>query len=164
KPVCGAVADSIRLNPDFNTADVITQLGVGEALVSTLEEKGAPSIVERVKIAPPRCRMGPATDAERKQVMQRSPVGGKYDEDLDRESAYEKLNKRKSELAEQKAKEQARLETEAKKVAAEKAAKPKRRPGRPADSFTTKMGKSLQQKFTTKAVNAIWKALFGRKR
>ena len=161
KRVIGAVADSFRPNPNFNTADVITALGVGEALVSTLEEKGAPTIVERVKIAPPRCRMGPATEAERKLVMQRSPVGGKYDTDLDRESAYEKLNKRKAELAEQKAKEQARLDEEAERAAA---AKPKRGPGRPADSFATKLGKSLQQRLTTKAVNAIWKTLFGRKR
>jgi DNA helicase HerA-like ATPase len=164
KKVIRAVADSFRPNPDFNTADVITNLGVGEALVSTLEEKGAPSIVERVKIAPPRCRMGPATDEERKVVMSRSPVGAKYDQDLDRESAYEKLNKRKVEMAEQKAKEQARLAAEAEKAAAEKAAAPKRRPGRPADSFATKLGKSLQQRLTTKAVNAIWKSLFGRKR
>jgi hypothetical protein len=161
KRVIGAVADSFRPNPNFNTADVITALGVGEALVSTLEEKGAPTIVERVKIAPPRCRMGPATEAERKLVMQRSPVGGKYDTDLDRESAYEKLNKRKAELAEQKAKEQARLDEEAERAAA---TKPKRGPGRPADSFATKLGKSLQQRLTTKAVNAIWKTLFGRKR
>jgi hypothetical protein len=161
KRVIGAVADSFRPNPNFNTADVITALGVGEALVSTLEEKGAPSIVERVKIAPPRCRMGPATEEERQLVMQRSPVGGKYDTDLDRESAYEKLNKRKAELLEQKAKEQARLAEEAEKAEAEK---PKRGPGRPADSFATKLGKSLQQRLTTKAVNAIWKTLFGRKR
>ncbi|MGJ8662030.1 MAG: helicase HerA-like domain-containing protein [Marinicella sp.] len=161
KKVIRAVADSFRPNPHFDTAAVITALGVGEALVSTLEEKGAPSVVERVKIAPPRCRMAPATDAERKLVLQRSPVGGKYDTDLDRESAHEKLTKRKAALAEQKAKEQARLELEAKKAAREK---PKRRPGRPADSFMTKLGKSMQRRLTTKAVNAIWKTLFGRKR
>ncbi len=156
KKVIRAVADSFRPNPNFNTADVITELGVGEALVSTLEEKGAPTVVDRVKIAPPRCRMGPATDAERKLVMERSPVGGKYDTGLDRESAHEKLQKRQQEMAEQKAKEQAKLEAEA--------AKPKRRPGRPRDSFATKLGKSLQRRLTTKAVNAIWKTLFGRRR
>ncbi|TDR23783.1 helicase HerA-like domain-containing protein [Marinicella litoralis] len=161
KKVIRAVADSFRANPNFNTADVITSLGVGEALVSTLEEKGAPTIVDRVKISPPRCRMGPATDQERKLVMKRSPVGEKYDTDLDRESAYEKLIKRKAEMAEQKAKEQARLEQEAKKAELDK---PKRRSGRQADSFTTKLGKSLQRRLTTKAVNAIWKSLFGRKR
>ncbi len=161
KKVIRAVADSFRPNPEFNTADVITELGVGEALVSTLEEKGAPSVVERVKIAPPRCRMGPATDAERKLVMSRSPVGEKYDQDLDRESAHEKLLQRKKDLAEQKAKEQARLEAEAE---AAEAAKPKRRPGRPRDSFATKLGKSIQRRLTTKAINAIWKTLFGRRR
>ncbi|MFC3195036.1 helicase HerA-like domain-containing protein [Marinicella sediminis] len=159
KKVIRAVADSFRANPNFNTADVITELGVGEALVSTLEEKGAPSVVDRVKIAPPRCRMGPATDQERSLVMQRSPVGGKYDEDLDRESAHEKLNKRKIELAEQKAKEQAKLDAE------EQAnGRYRRKPGRPADSFMTKLGKSIQRRLTTKAVNAIWKSVFGRRR
>ncbi len=159
KKVIRAVADSFRTNPNFNTADVITELGVGEALVSTLEAKGAPSVVDRVKIAPPRCRMGPATDSERQLVMQRSPVGGKYDADLDRESAYEKLKKRKAEMAATKAKEQARLEKEA-----EEDKKYRRKPGRPADSFMTKFGKSLQRRLTTKAVNAIWKSLFGRRR
>lgn len=161
KKVIRAVADSFRPNPHFKTEDAITELGVGEALVSTLEAKGAPSVVERVKIAPPRCRMGPATDEERKIVMSRSPVGGKYDKDLDRESAHEKLVKRKAELAAHKAKEQARLEEEARKA---EAAKPKRGRGRPADSFATKLGKSLQRRLTTKAVNAIWKTLFGRRR
>ncbi len=161
KKVIRAVADSFRPNPNFKTADVITELGVGEALVSTLEEKGAPTMVDRVKIAPPRCRMGPATEAERKLVMERSPVGGKYDTDLDRESAHEKLQKRQQEMAEQKAKEQRRLEQEAKKAEQQK---PKRRPGRPADSFMTKLGKSMQRRLTTKAVNAIWKTLFGRRR
>lgn len=163
KKVIGAVADSFRPNPNFDTAEVITQLGVGEALVSTLEAKGAPSVVDRVKIAPPRCRMGPATDAERLTVMSRSPVGSKYEHDLDRESAYEKLTKRKAEMAAQKAQEQLRLEQEAAKQAAE-SKKYRRGPGRPADSFMTKVGKSLQRKLTTKAVNSIWKTLFGRKR
>lgn len=159
KKVIRAVADSFRANPQFNTADVITELGVGEALVSTLEAKGAPSVVDRVKIAPPRCRMGPATDAERKLVMQRSPVGGKYDQDLDRESAYEQLKKRQTEMAAAKAKEQKRLEQ-----AEAEAKKYRRKPGRPADSFMTKFGKSLQRRLTTKAVNAIWKTLFGKRR
>jgi hypothetical protein len=70
-----AAADSFRPNPLFDTAKIITQLGVGEALVSTLEEDGAPSVVDKVKIAPPRCRMGSATDEERKIVMSRSPIG-----------------------------------------------------------------------------------------
>ncbi|MCF6300684.1 MAG: DUF853 family protein, partial [Proteobacteria bacterium] len=161
KKVIKAVADSFRPNPNFNVAEVITQLSVGEALVSTLQEKGAPSIVDRVKIAPPRCRMGPATDSERQKVMQRSPVSGKYDEDLDRESAYEKLNKRAKQQAAQKAQEQARLEKEASK---NQSYRSKRRPGRPRDTALESIGKSLGRKLTTKVVNALWKGLFGRRR
>ncbi len=84
-------ADTFRPNPAFDCATVITTLGTGEALVSTLEAKGAPSIVERTLVRPPSGRVGPLTDPERQQVMDRSPVLGVYDEDLDRESAFEIL-------------------------------------------------------------------------
>jgi len=89
-----AAADTFRPNPAFKTQDVITQLGVGEALVSTLEPDGVPGIVERVRIVPPRSRMGPLTAEERERIMASSPVGHKYDEPLDRESAYEMLQDR----------------------------------------------------------------------
>ena len=160
KKVIKAVAESFRENPAFNTADVITELGVGEALVSTLNEDGAPGIVDRVKIAPPRCRMGPATDEERKLVMSRSPVAEKYDKDLDRESAHEKLTERAQKMEEQKKREQARLEAA---EAEERSQKPRRR-GRPRDTALEKFGKSVSRRLTTKVVNAIWKGLFGRKR
>ncbi|KRB50087.1 ATP-binding protein [Rhizobium sp. Root708] len=84
-------ADTFRPNPAFDCATVITTLGTGEALVSTLEAKGSPSIVERTLIRPPSGRVGPLTDAERQGVMDKSPVIGVYDEDLDRESAFEIL-------------------------------------------------------------------------
>ncbi|MEK1873841.1 MAG: helicase HerA-like C-terminal domain-containing protein [Rhizobium altiplani] len=84
-------ADTFRPNPAFDCATVITTLGTGEALVSTLEAKGSPSIVERTLIRPPSGRVGPLTDPERQQVMDKSPVLGVYDEDLDRESAFEIL-------------------------------------------------------------------------
>jgi DNA helicase HerA-like ATPase len=71
------------------------ELGVGEALVSTLDARGTPTMVERTLIAPPSARVGPLTDAERKQAIQQSPVRGKYDQPLDSESAYEMLAKRK---------------------------------------------------------------------
>ncbi len=90
-----AAAETFRQNPAFNTEDVITALGVGEALVSTLEKKGTPSIVERTLIAPPSGRVGPATDAERRAIMADSPVRGRYDKTIDRESAYELLAKRR---------------------------------------------------------------------
>jgi hypothetical protein len=87
-------ADTFRPNPAFSTAEVISQLGIGEALVSVLEEKGIPSIVGRTLIRPPSSRMGPITPGERAQVMAQSPVGGLYDTAVDRESAYEVLTKK----------------------------------------------------------------------
>lgn len=89
-----AAADTFRPNPAFDTKDVITQLGVGEALVSTLESKGVPSIVGRTMMRPPSSRMGPITTKERKEIIQDSPVAGLYDDVIDRESAFEVLKKR----------------------------------------------------------------------
>ncbi len=87
-------AETFRPNPDFDTAEAITQLGVGEALVSTLEAKGVPSVVGRTVMRPPSSRMGPITPEERRAVMAKSPVLGLYDEVIDRESAFEILRER----------------------------------------------------------------------
>ena len=86
-------AETFVQNPKLDVVKVISELAVGEALVSTLQEKGIPSPVERAYICPPRCRMGAITDEERAVVRNRSPLGGKYDTAIDRESAYEILNK-----------------------------------------------------------------------
>ena len=91
-----AAAETFRPNPAFKTQEVITQLGVGEALVSTLEPGGVPGIVERAKVIPPRSRMGTITPEERERLMAASPVGAKYAETVDRESAYEILQARAS--------------------------------------------------------------------
>ena len=87
-------AETFRPNPDFDTAEAITQLGVGEALVSTLEAKGVPSIVGRTMMRPPSSRLGPITPAERRMVIADSPVAGLYDDAVDRESAFEILRDR----------------------------------------------------------------------
>jgi DNA helicase HerA-like ATPase len=89
-----AAADSFRANPAFETAEAIQALGVGEALVSLLDEKGAPTMVQKTLIRPPVSRLGPLTPAERASVMAASPVRGLYDTTQDRESAYEKLQAR----------------------------------------------------------------------
>jgi DNA helicase HerA-like ATPase len=86
-----AAAETFRSNPNLDVETVITELGVGEALVSTLQDKGIPGIVERTLIRPPRSRMGAITPDERKLVISRSPVVGRYEALVDRESAYEKL-------------------------------------------------------------------------
>jgi DNA helicase HerA-like ATPase len=89
-----AAADTFRPNPSFSAAQVIGELGVGEALVSTLTGKGVPSMVERTLIRPPSSRIGTITDQERQQVIALSPVGGIYDTAIDRESAFEVLSVR----------------------------------------------------------------------
>ena len=87
-------AETFVANPKLDVAEVIAQLGVGEALVSTLQEKGVPMPVQRTLIAPPRSRIGAITPEERATVRARSPVGDRYDSRVNRESAYEILGKR----------------------------------------------------------------------
>jgi DNA helicase HerA-like ATPase len=94
-----AAAQTFRPNPKLDTAQVITELGKGEALVSFLEGNGTPAIVERVMIRPPTGRIGPITPEERKAIITASPVKGKYDTTIDSESAYEVLQKRVSATA-----------------------------------------------------------------
>lgn len=90
-----AVADGFRPNPEINTLEVLTQLGIGEALVGTLQDKGTPAMVQRVLIAPPQSRIGPLSEGERASQIARSPLAGRYDKPIDRESAYEMLIARK---------------------------------------------------------------------
>src|SRR4030088_752096 len=88
-----AAAETFRANPKLDTTKVIMELGKGEALVSFLEGNGTPSLVERCMVRPPSGRVGPITPEERKALMARSPVKGKYDQAVDSESAYEVLQK-----------------------------------------------------------------------
>ena len=94
-----AAAETFPPNPKLDVSEVLSQLAVGEALVSTLQDKGVPMPVERTMICPPRCRMGGITTDERAAVRARSPVGGKYDTLVNRESAYEILSRRTLEKA-----------------------------------------------------------------
>ena len=112
-------AETFVANPKLDVAEVISQLGVGEALVSTLREKGVPMPVERTLICPPRCRIGSITPEERATVRARSPLGSKYDLPVNRESAYEILGRRtlEKELAGPESKQ---TEEESKQAEAEK--------------------------------------------
>ena len=103
-------ATTMRENPDLDIATVITELGVGEALVSTLDEKGRPNITQRVFMIPPASRLGPATEDEQKQLIRQSVVAGVYEQAVDSESAYEKLQARAAETA--KAAEEAQKDDE----------------------------------------------------
>ena len=111
-----AAAETFRSNPKLDVAEVITQLGVGEALVSTLQDGGVPGVVERTLIRPPRSRMGAITPAERQTVLSRSPVSGRYEKALDRESAQELLTQRSNRAAAEA--EQARVAADEAKAAA----------------------------------------------
>ncbi len=110
-------SQTYRANPDFKVEDAITDLGVGEALVSTLEGKGQPSIVQRTMIRPPCSKLGPIDSVIRAGIISQSVMGRIYDETIDNESAYEVLMKR----AEKAAEKAAKAEEE------EKKAKPKKR-------------------------------------
>jgi DNA helicase HerA-like ATPase len=89
-----SAAETMRPNPAFDAASAITELGVGEALVSFLDEKGRPEIVERAYILPPASRIGPLSAEERQQAIRSSVLYGHYEKAIDRESAYEKLTAR----------------------------------------------------------------------
>ncbi|HDR2158798.1 TPA: DUF853 domain-containing protein [Enterobacter cancerogenus] len=88
-----AAAQTMRANPAFDTEAAIQALGTGEALISFLDAKGSPSIVERAMVIAPFSRMGPVTDDERNSLINHSPVYGKYEDEVDRESAFEMLQK-----------------------------------------------------------------------
>src|SRR5690606_36917410 len=87
-------AETFVSNPGLDVAATLSKLGTGEALVSTLQDKGIPMPVEHTLVSPPRCRMGAITESERAQVRAGSPVSGKYDTAINRESAAELLAKR----------------------------------------------------------------------
>ncbi len=89
-----AAAETMRANPTLDTATAITELSVGEALISLLDDKGRPSMVERAFILPPATRIGPVSDAERAAIIQSSVIFGHYEPAIDRESAYEKIKGR----------------------------------------------------------------------
>ena len=95
-------AETFRTNPDFDTASVITELAVGEALVSFLDAKGIPTVVERAKVLPPEGQAGALALDERQQIMRTSMMYGKYDKMVDRESAYEVLTERLAKAQEEK--------------------------------------------------------------
>jgi len=94
-------AETFRQNPDFDTSEVITELGIGEALVSTLAADGTPTVVERVFIKPPLSRLGAITDAEREDVINSSSLHRRYSQSVDRDSAYEELTRRAQEAQEE---------------------------------------------------------------
>lgn len=134
---------------------MISNLGVGEALISTLDEKGVPSIVEKTLMSPPRSQFGPITEDERKKIVDRSPVKSRYGELIDRESAYELLKKREQELIK-------RREQQAKKEAAEKQeSRSKRSSGSRRQGVGEAFAKSIARAIGSKLGKQIIRGILG---
>ncbi|MDD4778107.1 MAG: DUF853 family protein [Fermentimonas sp.] len=152
-------ANTFRANPKFETEEAITQLNTGEALVSFLDEKGAPQMVERANILPPQGQIGPITVGERDQIIRRSLIYGVYEELIDRESAYEILSQKQDLLAEERRmaaeeKERIRIQKEEEKAARE-AERAKRADARRRKEEQGILGELLQQvgKSTTRQIS-----------
>ena len=144
-----AAANSFRANPGIDTATAIGELGVGEALVSCLDENGVPQPVSRLLIHPPASRLAPLDDSERHALLKNNPLKGKYSQKLDRDSAYEQLQQRRAQAP----------------APAEPAHRPaaKRKPGALEKSFD-KMATSFGRQIGRELMRGIMGALSGRKR
>jgi len=165
-----AAAQSFRINPSFDTAETIQGLGVGEALVSTLDAKGAPCVVQKTLIRPPASRLGPLTPEERAALIAKSPVAGLYDTAQDRASAYEVLQGRAQEAlrqteAVQDAAEAEKLRAAEEKVRAREDARETRAAPRPRASNRQGMAetfaKSLLRTVASQAGREIMRGLLG---
>ena len=148
-------AQTFRPNPAFDTEALITNLGVGEALVSTLDASGTPTMVERVKVAPPGSRIGPITPAERRALMAESLVKGVYDEAVDRESAYEILTGRAAQAS--------REEPADRDAGAETARRGSSRQS-PLEAFATSTLRSVGSQLGRTLVRGLLGSLLGGKR
>ena len=168
-----AAADAFRTNSNFNTTEAILALGTGEALVSFQNEKGEPEIVEKVTILPPQSKMGTIDDITRNKIINTSTIVGKYDEAVERDSAYEELNemiKQKLEEEEQIRLEKERIKQEEleekekikKQKEEEKIKKEKEKERKSSISY--KIGKKVANKTLDKAINkglnSIFKSIF----
>jgi DNA helicase HerA-like ATPase len=151
-----AAATTFRPNPKFDTEMVITELGKGEALVSTLDLKGVPSMVGRTLIRPPSGRMGPITPEERKSAINNSPVFGLYEEAVDKDSAYEKLQKKAAQRAE--ALQQEAVDKAERKASASSA----RQPQSATERFVKNMASSVGRSVGTALVRGILGSLMRR--
>ena len=167
-----AAADTFRINPDLDVATAITELKVGEALVSLLQEDGSPGVVQRTLIAPPRSRLGPIEPKERAIIQSISPVAGKYDEAVDRESAEEILAARadaaaaaaatqKAEAeAEKAAAAQARLEAKQREAELKRQAREAARPSN-LDRAVQSATRSAASSVGRQVANELGRAVFG---
>ncbi|GAA4360403.1 helicase HerA-like domain-containing protein [Kangiella marina] len=160
-------AETFRPNPELDTEALITQLGVGEALVSVLDEKGRPSIVQQTLICPPESRIGPLKPNERENVFNTSPVKGLYDTAVDRESAYEVLLAKEQKLKERQEKEMAEAKRLREKEENAKASRKKqsRRSNRQGvgETFLKTLARTLGSNLGKKLLRGILGSITGSK-
>jgi len=158
-----AAAQTFRSNPDIDTVSAITELGTGEALVSVLNPDGSPTPVERVLVRPPESRIGPLTDTERTAAIERSPIKGRYDQAIDRESAHEILKQRAEQAERVDAARKAEAEAEQQ---AEKTRQPTRRSSTrqsASEAMLKSAARSIGSSIGRQIVRGILGSLLGRK-
>jgi len=160
-------AETFRPNPSLNVEQVITELGVGEALVSFLDEKGIPSMVEKAKILPPQAQIGPISPEERTGIIRRSVIAGVYEKEIDRESAFEILQARMSSQVQQVQEEKDRIAREKERDEQAKiAAREEKERARTADSsifgsLTKSVGRSVTSQIGSQVGRALVRGLLG---
>jgi DNA helicase HerA-like ATPase len=147
-----SAAQTFRQNPEFDTEEIITQLGVGEALVSVLDVDGIPTIVEQAHICPPRSQIGPITRNERELLLENSVMSEQYDEAIDRESAYEILQQRKATLKENNIE---KLDTQ-ERVESTKKSKTRKKQGI-LETFLKQMMRTLASSLSRKMIKRLFK-------
>ena len=154
-------ADTYRPNPRFDTEDAIKEVGVGKAVTSFLESKGAPGMVERTLIRPPSSQLGPIDKAERAEVIKASHVSGKYENVVDRESAYEQLRARAEAAAKEAEKAEAEEEREFQNARRYDGSKTTSRSSRKDESFGEQLTKNVMKELTGTTGRRIIRGIFG---
>ncbi len=162
-----AAAEAFRVNPAFDTEEVTGELAVGEALVSTLDEEGRPNVVQRTLVRPPRSRVGPLGDEERREQMRNSLVADVYDVEVDRESAYEILKRRAEQAARQaEATKQAEVTKQAKATKQDRERRSMERSNSsrsdsPMDAFIKSAARAVGSQVGREIIRGVLGSLFG---
>ncbi|MGB5444537.1 MAG: helicase HerA-like domain-containing protein [Psychromonas sp.] len=160
RKVIKSVAQAFPPNPDFDTETAITDLGIGEALVSVLDNKGRPQAVQRTLICPPESFIGPLTEQQRQDRIARSPLAGRYDNVVDRESAYEILKDRAKQMQAQQ--DQAELESQKEKNSVK--AKPASGRQTPMEAFIKSAARAIGSQVGRQVIRGIMGSIFGGRR
>lgn len=162
KKAVKTVAETFRQNPSLDTETIITELGTGEALVSILDDTGTPTQVERILIRPPESRIGPLTKDERTTIIKRSPLKGRYDDVLDRESAYEQLKQRAEDAARKEAIETAE-QAQKKQKDSEKIRHVRRSRQTPTEAMVTSAARAIGSQLGRRLIRGLMGSLLGGK-